>query len=952
MESVQLNQDADSLENTSSEPLFSPGSPDIKGVSGEPELRTRLGDKYQAEIPSMKSGSDFLEPFINFTDAEVISDASNSFLIGLPIPIMWVHDEVRNSKDEDLGFPCKIDNVVTDNVSTESRKKRKCHSSLNHKSSKLKLEPLDSVSLNEKRKKGANLGSKVAGRTNVDQPFKSKTKLLLPGSSGDPWKDAEVDSFLLGLYIFGKNFFLVKRFIENKEMGDILSYYYGEFYRSEKYQRWSDCRKTKCKKYIRGRRIFTGWRLKQFLARLHPHVPQEFQSALPEVSMSFADGTTSLEEYVSYLKTIVGIRVLVEAVGIGKGKEDLTGLAIEPAKTNQRHSVRATIPAGKDCCSLTSKEIIKLLTGKFQLSKARRNDIFWEAVWPRLLARGWHSEQPKYQSYLGSKDNLVFLMPGVKKFLRRELVKGDHYFDSVSGVLSKVASEPELLQLESDDNRDGSCSAEDGLALQLPHKQNDPSFPRLNRHLKPRAPKQNHVKFTIVDSSFVQGEELCKMAALRDSPLGFKIRSKLTSISREIEANIPKNLLGKCKADAVVDRKLNGGKIVNSSNQGEKIIDDDIHSDKIPDIAEATHMRFTIVNTSLIRGKPYKVSELRFSPIEFKVTSQMSHLSREDEQGFSENSVDKHEPHAADIPSNDKKHVHISAHGQDASDIHSLNGNAIFSDTENKLVDSPQDKEVDPSDEYWSKRTIKHRFSRRVKPGHSNKLVPPIKQQRLTACAEAEASRAIENVSGEHSMASCYLYSQMAGKSNAFQVGSSQEDEVLPSSYVRCVVEEESNHSISFDMSMSCGENEKHQPKSLVELNVPEGLPGCENEETVVSEMKENQGVNQNGTCFVHNMNKLDTTALNNSIHISSAEKQPDMKPKRQSTRNRPLTTKALEALETGFLDVFKLGRQRTEVCKKDFLFASPSQRSHSRIASSRGNSGTSIVDSNEQEGF
>lgn len=103
-------------------------------------------------------------------------------------------------------------------------------------------------------------------------------------------------------------------------------------------------------------------------------------------------------------------------------------------------------------------------------------------------------------------------------------MRGDHYFDSVNGVLSKVAFEPELLQLESDDNRDGS-------ALELPQYKNDP-----NRHLKPQ--KQNHVKLVVVNSSSVQGKELCKTTELRDSLLGVKIRSKLTSISRRIEVNM------------------------------------------------------------------------------------------------------------------------------------------------------------------------------------------------------------------------------------------------------------------------------------------------------------------------------------------------------------------------------------------------------------------------------
>lgn len=65
----------------------------------------------------------------------------------------------------------------------------------------------------------------------------------LPGSLGESWRDNECDSFLLHLYIFGKNLTLVKKFVKSKELGDILSSYYGKFYRSYRYHRWSDFRK-------------------------------------------------------------------------------------------------------------------------------------------------------------------------------------------------------------------------------------------------------------------------------------------------------------------------------------------------------------------------------------------------------------------------------------------------------------------------------------------------------------------------------------------------------------------------------------------------------------------------------------------------------------------------------------------------------------------------------------
>ena len=97
---------------------------------------------------------------------------------------------------------------------------------------------------------------------------------------------------------------------------------------------------------------------------------------------------------------------------------------------------------------LEPSEIISFLTSNFRLSKARVGNLFWEAVWPRLQARGWHLEEPRCYNYVvASKNSLVFLVPGVKQF-SRNLLKGVQYFDSLSYVLDKVASNPELIDLE------------------------------------------------------------------------------------------------------------------------------------------------------------------------------------------------------------------------------------------------------------------------------------------------------------------------------------------------------------------------------------------------------------------------------------------------------------------------------------------------------------------------
>ena len=103
---------------------------------------------------------------------------------------------------------------------------------------------------------------------------------------------------------------------------------------------------------------------------------------LLEVSKTFGEGKVPVEEYVFTIKNIVGIRSLIEAIGIGKGKQDLTSNSIEPIKANHVVSFRFVIPVGKACSAFTSADIIKFLTRDFRLSKARSNDFFGKLFGP------------------------------------------------------------------------------------------------------------------------------------------------------------------------------------------------------------------------------------------------------------------------------------------------------------------------------------------------------------------------------------------------------------------------------------------------------------------------------------------------------------------------------------------------------------------------------------------
>ncbi|KAI3679019.1 hypothetical protein L6452_38326 [Arctium lappa] len=305
----------------------------------------------------------------------------------------------------------------------------------------------------------------------------------LPGLWIEPWSAIEHGSFLLGIYVFPKNFRLVKRLIGSKRMRSVISYYYRDFHKSGAHDIWSKWRNDTLKRPCYARKLFTGWNHQELISRLSSNVTDECKDRLIKDGTKYIEGRLSLTRFVFALKENVGMNLLIEAVAIGQEDRDL----LEFRPISDWFYVNIEVPIGNACSSHTPQEILKILKGDVRLSKARSSDLFWNAVWPRLLARGWHCVQPRNNGLQNSK-NLVFLVPGVVAELsRNELTKGVHYFDSLTDVLSKVASEPELLELES--NPDEPVGSD---ANQDPQDYVETNVPQSDRDLK---------LFTIVDIS-------------------------------------------------------------------------------------------------------------------------------------------------------------------------------------------------------------------------------------------------------------------------------------------------------------------------------------------------------------------------------------------------------------------------------------------------------------------
>ncbi|KAG4911257.1 hypothetical protein JHK87_057373 [Glycine soja] len=180
-----------------------------------------------------------------------------------------------------------------------------------------------------------------------------------------------------------------------------------------------------------------------------------------DVSKSYSEGRISLEEYITSLKSTVALGVLVEAVGIGKGKEDLTRPTVEHVKKTQVFSIQTS----KAWSSLGPSDIIKHLTGGYRLSKA----------------------------------------------------KSDHCFDSVSDVLSKVVAEPNLLKLEVVETKVGGSNEED--AETGSNKDGQPDNHH-HRYLKHRASTNNgdHMKCAIFYTDLVHRGKSSNLRELKSLP--------------------------------------------------------------------------------------------------------------------------------------------------------------------------------------------------------------------------------------------------------------------------------------------------------------------------------------------------------------------------------------------------------------------------------------------------
>ncbi|KAL3681929.1 hypothetical protein R1sor_024885 [Riccia sorocarpa] len=495
--------------------------------------KPRIGPKYQADVPSLRSSAR--------ARSQEFDNRDHLFAYGLPVPITCIAYDSQStswkrklSADQSSSYASTVDSRCPDTPETPiaadvdlSRvMDNGCKDSVSSaSSSKEELLILDRDSLDtedgrqgadeheehaatilpKKRKKrrgtkrscwlpkrrvtkkprlevSTALSVEESAEAAVDFNFVPK---IVPGRRPEPWTQTEATYFRLGIFLLGKRFCEISKFIGSKPVIDVSDYYYSKFIRSPAWGRWKAAKSLRCKTAVRGEQILEGWRQVELLRRLKLLITDDAYRDILKATSDFSVPVTEpppgddsklveyqrrkkekLDTYVFKLRDVVGLELLEQSICIGGprdgdiGKRDLTSgpystqFSLPPRHFKEKQSRvggKSLFPMGSaNALSLRSEDSLQSTVSVGENCLRRRcwttEEIardFWERIWPALERKGWKTVERK--PTIRSTPKLKFLRPGVDKLHREE--RGISYFDDLKQVIEAVRNDPHLRHL-------------------------------------------------------------------------------------------------------------------------------------------------------------------------------------------------------------------------------------------------------------------------------------------------------------------------------------------------------------------------------------------------------------------------------------------------------------------------------------------------------------------------
>lgn len=310
-------------------------------------------------------------------------------------------------------------------------------------------------------------------------------------------------------------------------------------------------------------------------------------------------------------------------------------------------------------------------------------------------------------------------------------------------------------------------------------------------------------------------------------------------------------------------------------------------------------MKFTIVDTSLFHGgERSKVIELRTLPDGSRNSSIISDLSSETDQDSSEDEAEE---------------INASTPAEDTTESGTLADSPEFTTIqENGLPNGPgmilpagknlEDWGTGVSTNKKLAEEMEFQFSQKVERSDQlNCIAPIMQQQQLTTCSFGESSPIVENISTETKLneeKSCGLNLPDTHENMGFQEGPSQNLSSV-SSLAHGSPDESDQGIVDGNCLVKEPSPKKPQPQppTLIDLNLPHVSQDMGINESFITNKADNLDESGSNRSLTQS-----ETSQQSSSGVAITEQQPALNGRRQSTRNRPLTTRALEAIAYGFL--------------------------------------------------
>lgn len=234
----------------------------------------------------------------------------------------------------------------------------------------------------------------------------------------------------------------------------------------------------------------------------------------------------------------------------------------------------------------------------------------------------------------------------------------------------------------------------------------------------------------------------------------------------------------------------------------------------------------------------------------------------------------------------------------------------------------PKDQKADRCNGTQTRKRIKHQATRRDILCDRKVLGPVTKRQRLISYDHTKTScGTIDRHGSKLDKPGC------AGEGDIRDDFLSRDDPLVERLSATC---SRGSPDISNECTLSSNSDdddhphEKHQTRALIDLNIP--IPQDAETEPLMMEVTEVKDDPASRQTKDFGMLKVSTSAGD-----STPQQSPNMNSRRHSTRNRPLTTKALEALACGFLSI-KQKRKSRDVFSLDNQMSRPSRCARSKM--------------------